>query len=340
MMINILDIKPQDYKDFIKTSSSYRIKQIIDWIFVKKEFDFMQMSNLPLFFRQELAQNFKIKLPEISKILSSKDDSQKFLLKLKDNNHIEMVLIPSENKYTLCVSSQVGCKMNCKFCATAKMGFSRNLTLSEIISQILLAQKFLQKNQDRLTNIVFMGMGEPLDNYENIIASISVLREVLNFSKRKITLSTCGIVPKILELNKLDFDLKLAVSLNSAIEEKRTMLMPINQTYNLKTLKNALFNFKNKPNFRITFEYILFKDFNMSKKDILALKEFCNGLKCKLNLIAYNNIDDGFFKTPSEKEVNDFLEFSRQVLPFAVMLRNSKGLDISASCGQLAIKEK
>jgi 23S rRNA (adenine2503-C2)-methyltransferase len=292
------------------------------------------MTNISKKLQDELSLHFDCQLPKIINIASSIDGTKKFLLRLSDGEHIEMVLMPSDKKNALCISTQVGCARGCSFCATAKMGLHRDLYSFEILSQILLAMHHTPDSP--ITNIVLMGMGEPLDNYLCVMEAIAVLQsdDGFRFSGRRITLSTSGIVPVIYTLADSGVKIKLAVSLNSAIGEKRSKLMPVNDIYPLTELKKALQYFRKKTAFRITFEYILISGYNMGKEDIKALGKYCGDISCKLNLIQYNDISSGAWKSPTDKEVDDFVQAIER-FPFAITKRKSRGADISGACGQL-----
>lgn len=232
----------------------YRAKQILNWIYQQNVTDFLQMSNISKSARELLADTISTDLPQIHQIERSKDGTSKYLLRLYDDNFIEMVLIPAEEKLTLCISSQAGCKWGCRFCATSRLGLLRNLSTEEITGQVYLAKQ--EAGEKRITNIVFMGMGEPMDNLDNVIKSIKILQseQCFAFSPRRITVSTCGVIPGIKQLAETGLKVKLAVSLNSAIEDNRTEIMPVNQKYPLSKLKPALQLFAKSSSFRITFE--------------------------------------------------------------------------------------
>ena len=337
MLAHILNLLPYEWKNYLLdiNEPKYRLKQILNWIYKNRTLDFLLMTTLPESLRQKLKNNFDNFLPEIIKVDISKDGTKKFLLSLVDDNRIEMVLIPNDKKNTLCVSSQVGCARNCGFCATASLGFTRNLEVYEILSQVFLAIKELEEK--KLTNIVFMGMGEPLDNLKNIIKAVKILQEeqCFSFSPRRITISTCGIIPKLQELSDSGLKIKLAVSLNSAIQEKREQLMPVCRKHPLTELKKALLDFRKKTAFRITFEYVMIKDFNVGKDDVKALLKFLGDISCKLNVIKWNEVSSLLFKSPSEEEVAEFI-LRMQKLSSAVTYRKSRGQDINGACGQLA----
>ncbi|MCK9328245.1 MAG: 23S rRNA (adenine(2503)-C(2))-methyltransferase RlmN [Candidatus Cloacimonetes bacterium] len=316
-------------------SKSYRIKQIQDWIYFKKVIDFKQMTNIPQDLIVKLEQNFLSYLPEVSDIQISSDKTKKFLIKLFDGEYIEMVLMPGKKKNTLCISSQVGCSRKCQFCATAKLGLIRNLKIEELLMQIMLVYKYFP--DINLTNIVLMGMGEPLDNYENVISFLKIIQDptAYAFSGRRVTVSTCGVIPQIMKLADSGIKVKLAVSLNSAIDFKRSIIMPVNDIYNLSELKKSLFYFRKKSAFRITFEYIMIENFNMGNEDIKALVKFCGDISCKINLIKWNAVKGLDWKSPSDEQVLDFINKLSHI-PAAITLRNSRGQDINGACGQLA----
>ncbi len=338
-MQHILEILPEEFKEFLveKSIKLFRANQLFNWIYTKQEVDFDKMTSLAKDFRELLSADFSNFMPIIKKRIISKDGTQKFLLELFDGNKIEMVLIPNGDKNTLCISSQVGCAINCQFCATAKLGLKRNLEVHEIISQIYLAKQILIEK--KLTNIVFMGMGEPLDNYENVLKSLKILQNesCFNFSPRKITISTAGVIPQIAKLAESRVKVKLAVSLNSAIQEKREKLMPISKKYPLSDLKKTLQDFRKNTAYRITFEYVMLKNFNIDENDVKALRKFLGDMSCKLNVIKWNEVDNLAYETPSEKEIDKFINAVNHH-NYAVMYRRSRGDDIAAACGQLAIK--
>ena len=339
MKQNIFDINSSELKNLLNKvgEKSYRAKQIYQWIFQKKITDFSMMSSLSKNLRSYLEEHLIINLPKIIKLNESQDGSQKFLLELSDKSNIEMVLIPHLNKNTLCISSQVGCARKCSFCATAQMGLIRNLTVAEIVGQVYLAQ--LELREKRLTNIVFMGMGEPFDNYDNVISAVRMLQneEMFGISPRRITISTSGVIPGINKLTHEGVRVKLAISLNSAIPEKRKILMPITSNFSLPELKKALQNFSHKTHYHLTFEYVMIKKFNMGKEDIKALVKFVGDLSCKINLIPWNSVSYLSYESPSKKEITEFSEKLKRINS-AVTTRKSRGTDINAACGQLAFQ--
>jgi 23S rRNA (adenine2503-C2)-methyltransferase len=317
----------------------FRAKQIFKWIYIRNADGFDNMTDLGKEMRKTLSQSFTIPRLHMENTEESEDGTQKLLFRLEDGNHIESVLIPEKDHYTLCISSQVGCAQNCSFCLTAKGGFQRNLSASEIISQIRDAKHLLsQENRDHLlSNIVFMGMGEPLANYDNVAKAIDVITDTdfgLKFSPRRVTVSTAGLLPQMEKLGR-DTVVNLAVSLNATEDETRSRLMPVNRKYPLKDLLETCRKYEMKPRNKITFEYILIKGVNDTKADALRLVKLIAPIKAKVNLIAFNESDKVEYKSPSSQEVSDFLQIllDRNV---TAITRKSKGRDISAACGQLA----
>ena len=317
----------------------FRAKQLIEWIYEKHVYLFEDMTNLPKSFRSKLAENYFINVPEIVQTQSADDGTTKFLLKLEDGALIEMVLMPKrkEDRFTLCVSSQVGCSRRCEFCATGKMGLKRNLSTDEIFGQVLLARQFLKDKM--LTNIVFMGMGEPLDNFDNVMRAITFLqnKEGTAMSSRKMTISTCGITPNIYKLVDSGVRIKLAVSLNTAIQHKRVQLMPVGKKFQIALLRQALLHYGTRSFHPITLEYIMIKDFNMDIPSIKALEDFTKDMNCKLNLIPWNPVEGMDFVGPTDPEIDAFLA-KLDHLPIPKTVRRSKGTQIDAACGQLSLK--
>ena len=343
-MENILNFTRKDLANWLDSKGirPFRAGQIFKWLYIRQADEFEQMTDLSKELRRKLEDNLHIKRLIVEEKLVSVDKTEKFLHRLSDGNHIESVLIPQKDHFTLCVSSQVGCVQNCQFCLTAKGGLIRNLEISEIIAQIRDARYYLiQKDLDpkKLSNIVFMGMGEPLANYKNLVKALEIIMDSdygLKFSSKRVTVSTCGLVPKITQLG-LDTDVNLAVSLNATSDEMRSRLMPINKKYPIKKLLEACRTFTMKPRKKITFEYILMKGMNDTKEDAYKLAKLLGPIKAKVNLIPFNEYDKSEFKRPSIKQVSEFL----QVLldrNFTAIIRKSKGDDILAACGQLKAK--
>lgn len=319
---------------------SFRGRQIFEWIYKSRLQSFDKMTNLGSGLRDRLAQRFEIRLPHIVDRQKSFDGTEKFLIKLSDNNLIESVLIPDDQsrRKTLCLSSQAGCPLDCKFCATGRIGYGRNLETSEIIGQLLLIRGLY--GDDAFDNLVFMGMGEPLLNFDRVMAAIDIMTDKsgVMLSAKRITISTAGITPAIHRLTNSGSKVNLAVSLNSAKDSVRQKLMPVARKYKLAELIKAVKNWGTARKRLATFEYILFKGINDSDDDALALARLVQGIPCKINILAYNEIDNSEFTRPDDAAVDRFAKF---LFPrtSAVTVRKSRGVDIAAACGQLAAKK-
>ncbi len=319
----------------------YRGIQVFAWLYRPHVSDFSQMTDLSKELREILAARVKFDWPQIAEVERSKDGTVKYGFKLKDDNYIEAVLIPEDDRNTLCVSTQVGCAMGCEFCLTGSIGFKRNLTPGEIVGQVVRVRDWLLDENNTasgLNNLVFMGMGEPLANFDNLLVALNILIEHrgLDFSERRITVSTCGLVPKIIELGK-NTKVNLAVSLHSVNDSVRSKLMPINNKYPVAELLEACRNFPMPKRKRIMFEYILIKDINDSEADAKMLAQKLKDIPCKINLLPYNESEHLPYRRPSDTAI----ELFQQILwdaEYTVMVRSSRGADISAACGQLAGK--
>ncbi len=334
------DFSLSDWKDWTTKESipNYRAKQIFEWIFEKNVTDPSLFRNLPLAIREKLITSFCWEPLTLDSRLTSEDDSQKLLLKTKDNLLIELVIMLYDRRTTLCVSSQVGCRMGCTFCQTGKMGFKRNLTSGEILAQLLIANQILEKR--KVTNIVFMGMGEPLDNYNAVVKACSIMIDPLafNLSKSRVTISTSGLVPEIKKLGS-DLPVRLAISLHNPDNEKRSKLMPINRKYSLEELKNALLDYPASSRHGITFEYVMIEGVNDSLQDAKKLVHFLHGIKAKVNLIPVNPFPGVAITASTEERIRSFqLYLTSRSIPAPV--RYSKGKDVSGGCGQLAAKRE
>ena len=334
----------EDLMLFFKKNNiaSFRAKQVHEWLWKKRVVNFEEMTSLSVSVRHLLEKYFTINNVEIHKAEQSSDKTIKYSLKLHDNKLVEGVIIPSRKRLTACISSQAGCSLACTFCATGTLKLERNLNFSEIYDQvyILNEQAKLQFGKP-LSNIVYMGMGEPLLNYENLIKSIDLItnNRGLGMSPKRITVSTAGIAKMIKKLADDDVKFNLALSLHTADNEKRNNIMPINESIDLKKLKEAIKYFYDKTGTRVTYEYILFDGVNDTIEDAKQLVNFCKKAPCKVNLIEYNQVDGFPFKKSSNKKTNNFIEYleERNVI---VNLRKSKGKDINAACGQLVNKLK
>ncbi|RLB30093.1 MAG: 23S rRNA (adenine(2503)-C(2))-methyltransferase RlmN [Deltaproteobacteria bacterium] len=334
--VDLKDLDLEEMRGYVKKieHETYRAEQIRQWIFGHKAESFEEMTNVSKELRNYLNSFCIISQLKIIKTEISLDGTKKFLFELEDGNRIESVLIPERNHYTMCISSQVGCAMGCKFCLTARQGFIRSLKSSEIINQVIQIRQLLDQ-PDRLTNIVFMGMGEPLANFEAVKKAVKniISPDALNFSRRQVTLSTCGLVPEIERLGR-DLPINLAVSLNAADDKTRNMLMPINKKYPLKKLMETLKHFPLHKGRRITFEYILIRDINDRLSDATNLARLLKNIRAKINLIPFNRYDGSPFDEPDEGNIVAFQdELIRK--NYTVTIRKSKGADISAACGQL-----
>jgi 23S rRNA (adenine2503-C2)-methyltransferase len=327
--INLKNLSKKDIYGFIKNLGlpRYRADQLIHWIYKKNVSAIDEITEFSKSLRLSLGKRAFIER------LISADGTEKFLFSLEDGNTVESVLIPEENRLTLCLSSQVGCALGCRFCQTGRQDYIRNLKAYEIIDQILAARKELPSSR-RITNIVFMGMGEPLANFNEVIEALWRIVLFIGISKRKITVSTAGIVPKILRLSQKAPEINLAVSLNATTDVSREKVMPINRKYPLKALINACRKFPLQPRRRITFEYILIEGVNDSSRDAERLISLLKNLRCKINLIPLNQSDEGSLKAPREGKILDFQKILIQNNMTAI-IRNSKGKDICAACGQL-----
>jgi 23S rRNA (adenine2503-C2)-methyltransferase len=314
---------------------AYRAAQLRHWVFKGLVSSFGEMTNLPKNLRALLDEEASIRCLDEVEVQISRDGTRKYLFEVGDGHFIETVLIPERGHFTLCISTQAGCAMGCRFCLTAKQGLKRNLTPSEIVDQVILVRRSMAE-PERLTNLVFMGMGEPLANYEPVIKAIGNLisEEGMNFSHRKVTLSTCGIVPQIRRLGR-DISVNLAVSLNAADDETRSFLMPINRKYPLERLISVCKEFP-LPNRRmITFEYILIGGINDRDDDAMRLTQLLSGLRAKINLIPLNPHQGLDMSSPTPERILAFQEILVEK-HFTAIIRKSKGQDISAACGQLS----
>src|SRR3972149_3978503 len=331
---NLKDLSLQKMEDLVSSlgEKPYRVHQIYEWIFQKDVSSIGEMTNLSKNLRNQLSELSYISRLSIADKRVSKDGTEKYLLMLEDGNSIESVLIPDEDRLTLCISTQVGCKLNCAFCLTGKGGFIRNLNHYEIIEQIL----SVRREKKDITNIVLMGMGEPLDNYENVIKSIKTMISPhgLKIPAKKITLSTSGLIPEIKKLAKENLKINLAVSLNASDNETRDKIMPLSKKYPIEDLLKTLKEYPLPPNRRITFEYVMIKGLNDSIEDAIRLSNILKNIKCKINLIPFNSFEGSDYETPDYKNVEEFqnLLISRH---YTVIIRKSRGADIYAACGQL-----
>jgi 23S rRNA (adenine2503-C2)-methyltransferase len=339
---NIRSLSLDELKLFFtnNSESAFRAKQVYEWLWKKSVSSFEQMANLPQRNITLLNNSFTINHAIISQAQKSNDKTIKSAFKLFDNNNVEGVLIPTKNRMTACISSQVGCSLTCKFCATGKLDRIRNLDADEIYDQVFMLNQQAQENyQKNLSNIVYMGMGEPLLNYRNVLASVEKITspDGIGMSAKRITVSTAGIAKLIKKLGDDMVKFNLAISLHAANDSKRNQIMPINEQNSLSALSEAVEYFYEKTGTRLTYEYIIFKNFNDEIEDAQELHRFATITPCKINIIEYNPIDDGTFQQADRKKVDQFVEFleSKNLI---VNVRRSRGKDIDAACGQLANK--
>ena len=319
----------------------FRAAQIYEWLWQRSVVSFEEMTNLSKDFRLKLSDNFTINAIKQDKTQFSNDGTIKSRYRLHDGFMIETVLIPVpvDNRFTVCVSTQVGCSLTCTFCATGRMGRIRNLDASEIYDQfVAVNRQSIEVFNHPLTNIVYMGMGEPLLNYANTLKSVELIAEGLNFSPKRITVSTAGIAKMIRKLADDNVKFNLALSLHAADDEKRNQIMPINEHNNLAVLVSALDYFYQKTKNRITFEYITFQNFNDTLEDAANLVKICKRIPARVNIIEYNPIDNAPFMKSAEENIDKFAQYLSDH-DVAVTVRKSRGKDIDAACGQLANKE-
>ncbi len=319
----------------------FRATQVMKWIHQLGVTDFQQMNNLSKDLRNQLAETSCIQNLQVVKDQLSKDGTRKWLLQLSDGNHIEAVFIPEEDRGTLCVSSQVGCALDCSFCSTGRQGFNRNLSTAEIISQLWLAAHLLEEEKRpgrKITNVVMMGMGEPLLNFDNVVSAVSIMMDdfAYGLSKRRVTVSTAGVVPAMDRLGDT-LDMRLAVSLHASNDELRNELVPVNKKYPLKELMAACHRFIDKQNTRsrITFEYVLLDGVNDKPEHARELIKLLKGIPTLMNLIPFNPFEGSGYKTSSKQAVSRFTGILHKA-GMTTVVRKTRGKDIDAACGQLA----
>lgn len=340
--INLCGCTRQDFERVMAEfgEKPFRARQLYKWVYKNRVFDFRTMSDLRKDLRQRLQEKYHIALPHIVARQKSADGTEKFLLEFEDKNVAEAVLIADDasGRLTLCLSSQSGCPLGCTFCATGYLGFKRNLTVGEIVGQPLVIRDLY--GDEAFDNVVFMGMGEPLLNYDAVMAAIDIMTDSLGLmiGARKITISTAGVTPGIKKLAASGSKVNLALSLNAPDDVRRRTIMPIAGKYPLPGLLAAVRTWTEVRKRRVTFEYILFADFNDDEQDALALAALVRGIPCKINLLAYNPIEGGVGRRPTDEEVDRFAQRLYPRAP-AVTVRKSRGRDIDAACGQLAGKK-
>ena len=315
---------------------TYRGHQVFTWVYHYHCRDFNEMTNLSKSLRSRLAENFYFALPKIQSRTQSKDGSIKYLFELDDGAVVESVWMPSNSRNTLCLSTQVGCRLNCSFCLTASLGLKRNLTAGEIIGQHIAINGELEE-KDQITNIVFMGMGEPLDNYGPVVDALRLMTspEAMKISTRKVTVSTSGLVDKMKAFQKENLAINLAISLNASDNPTRDQLMPINRKYPIEVLIDCLKKYPLKPQRRHTIEYVLLAGINDSDEDARRLAKWLKDVPCKINLIPFNSFDSSEYRPSSEERVLKFQNFLIEQ-NFSAFIRQNRATDILGACGQLA----
>lgn len=331
---NLKALSGNEIKQYIENIGlpPFRSRQLIHWIYKRYAGTIEEITEFSDSMRRLLSEKSYISNIDLIDRQRSIDGTEKFLFKLDDGEMIESVLIPDRDRLTLCISSQVGCAMGCKFCLTGRIGLKRNLKAFEIVDQIIAVSRLILPR--RITNIVLMGMGEPLANFDETVDALWRITELMGISKRRITLSTSGIVPALLELPKKAPHINIAISLNATTDTVRSEIMPINRVYHIKMLLDACRAYPLEPRRRITFEYVLFDGINDSKDDAKRLVRLLKGIRCKVNLIPFNAYEGAGFKSPSEEKI---LTFQKILIASGVtaIIRKSKGQDIKAACGQL-----
>jgi 23S rRNA (adenine2503-C2)-methyltransferase len=335
--INLVGLLPSEMEDLAAElgASRYRGRQLATWIYRKGVLDLEAMSDLPKDFRAQLAERAEVRLPEVERVTPSLDGSRKLVFRLHDGGRVSAVLMPDEDRLTLCLSTQVGCGFGCAFCLTGTMGLERNLDASEIVAQLLAAN--MLSAEQRVTHMVFMGMGEPLANYGAVVQAIRIFTDPrlgLGYSPRRITVSTVGLVPAIERLGREDLKVNLAISLHGATDEVRGRLMPINRSWGLAPLMAAVKRYPLAPRQSVFFEYVLLEGINDSEEDARQLARLIRGVRAKVNLIPFNDWETSTFRRPALPRI---LAFQKVLMNAGVTttVRWSKGEDIGAACGQL-----
>ena len=338
-MININELTLEELGEYIESigEKKFHAKQIFKWIHRVHVISFDEMTDISKSLREKLKENaYMLNMEVLQCQVSQKDDTHKFLIKLSDNNAIESVFMRYNHGNTLCVSTQVGCKMGCKFCASTGIKFIRDLTSGEIVEQILAVER---DNNIRISNVVFMGIGEPLDNYDNVVNAIRIInnQKGINIGARHISISTSGLVPKIYQLAEENIQCTLSISLHATTDEKRSSMMPVNNRYNIAELLQACRDYIEKTNRRISFEYALAKDNNDNLEDAKRLVKLLKGMICHVNLIPINKIENGAYVKSSNENIIKFRDYLNDH-GIVATIRRELGSDIDAACGQLRRK--
>jgi 23S rRNA (adenine2503-C2)-methyltransferase len=337
-MESIYSLSLKDLEEYLtsREEKAFHAKQLYRWIYDKRIDDFSMMSDISKHLLEKLQQDFTIDRLTVKEKQISKDGTQKYLFELSDGSLIESVLMIFDYGYSVCVSSQVGCNMGCRFCASGLLKKQRDLTPGEIVLQVLMIQKELDQKDARLGNIVVMGTGEPFDNYDNVMKAMSIINDPygLKIGARHISISTCGLVPGIERFAKENLQYNLAISLHAPNNELRSSLMPVNNAYPLEELFRALKDYSKDNNRRLTFEYLLLKGINDEKEHVLQLKQLLKGMNAYINLIPYNTVKEKDYESSGEERALRFYDMLKKE-NVAVTLRTRKGDDIDAACGQL-----
>ena len=339
MKENIKNYNLEELKEVLKElgEKPYRAEQIFKWIMQENVTSFDEMTNISIELRNKLKEKFDLHVFKILQKQVSKDGTKKYLFDVLDGNAIESVLMEYKHGFTICVSSQIGCKMGCKFCASTGVKFSRNLTAGEIVEQLLAIQR---DENIKISNLVFMGIGEPLDNYDNVMQAIAILNNPkgINMGAKHINISTSGLVPRIYELADKNIQCTLSISLHSANNEKRSQMMPVNNVYNIEELMKACKYYTEKTNKRISFEYALAKESNDNLADAKELIKLLRGMLCHVNLIPINKIENGKYSKSTNENILKFRDYLNEK-GIVATIRRELGSDIDAACGQLRKKE-
>lgn len=337
-MKNIKDYNLDELKEELKKigEKPFRAEQIFKWIYESRVSSFDEMTNLSLELREKLKENYTIKQFTILKKQVASDGTKKYLFDVLDGNAIETVLMEYHHGYSICVSSQIGCKMGCKFCASTGIPFIRNLSTGEIVEQIMAVER---DENIRISNIVFMGIGEPLDNYDNVVGAIRIINNPkgLNIGARHISISTSGLVPKIYKLAEENIQCTLSISLHATTNEQRSQMMPVNDAYKLEELLQACRDYIEKTHRRISFEYALAKENNDNLEDAKRLVKLLKGMICHVNLIPINKIENGAYMKSSNENIMKFRDYLNDH-GIVATIRRELGSDIDAACGQLRRK--
>ncbi len=339
MKKNIKDYNLDELKQVIQDlgEKPYRAEQIFKWIYIENVTSFDEMTNISIDLRNKLKENFDLHVFKILQKQVSKDGTKKYLFDVLDGNAIESVLMEYKHGFTICVSSQIGCKMGCKFCASTGVKFARSLSSGEIVEQLLAIQR---DENIKISNLVFMGIGEPLDNYDNVMNAIKILNNPkgINMGARHISISTSGLVPKIYKLADENMQCTLSISLHSASNKKRSQMMPVNDVYNIQELMKACRYYIQKTNKRISFEYALAKENNDNLDDAKELAKLLKGMLCHVNLIPINKIENGKYSKSTNENIIKFRDYLNEK-GIVATIRRELGSDIDAACGQLRKKE-